>query len=221
MREFHYFDPRATTSVVERRLPHWSQAGVICFITWRAKDSIPENVLERWRGERHQWLRRHGINPRAADWNEKLGQLGPEIQREFFHTFSTKWHDELDAGHGACVFKSPNVAKIVADSLLKFDGDRYELTDFVVMPNHVHLLVAFQDEDSLLTQCENWKHFQAVHINRAIGSSGRFWQQDGFDHLIRSAEQFEHFRRYIADNPGKARLKPNEFIAWSKTISPK
>ena len=71
----------------------------------------------------------------------------------------------------------------------------------------------------MLTQCEGWKHFQAVQINRAISSSGRFWQQDGFDHLVRSEEQFEHFRRYIADNPRKAGLSPGEFIVWSKSFT--
>ena len=219
MSELHFFDPRAEFSVVERRLPHWSQAGVVCFITWRTNDSIPADVLERWRHERHQWLRRHGINPRAHDWRQRLQQLGPESQQEFFRHFSTKWHDELDACHGDCVLRTPELAQLVADSLRKFDGERYELTDFVVMPNHVHLLAAFRDEEAMLTQCEGWKHYQAVQINRAIGSSGRFWQQDGFDHLVRSAEQFGHFRRYIADNPRKARLSPGEFIAWSKELA--
>ena len=111
------------------------------------------------------------------------------------------------------------MAQIVADSLLKFDGDRYELTNFVVMPNHVHLLAAFRDEEAMLTQCEGWKHFQAVQINRAIGASGRFWQQDGFDHLVRSEEQFAHFQRYLADNPRKAGLPPGEFIVWSKSFA--
>lgn len=116
------------------------------------------------------------------------------------------------------MLRTPKLAQIVADSLLKFDGDRYELTDFVVMPNHVHLLAAVLDEEAMLAQCEGWKHFQAVQINRVIGSSGRFWQQDGFDHLDRSSEQFEHFRRYIADNPRKARLSPGEFVVWSKEL---
>jgi len=84
------------------------------------------------------------------------------------------------------------------------------------MPNHVHLLAAFKNECQMLTQCEAWKHYQAVRINRAIGSSGRFWQQDSFDHLVRSVEQFEYFRRYIADNPRKASLSLGEFITFSK-----
>ncbi|MBM4074101.1 MAG: hypothetical protein FJ267_00470 [Planctomycetes bacterium] len=220
MSELHFFDPRADFSVFERRLPHWSQAGVVCFITWRTNDSIPADVLERWRHERHQWLRNHSINPRALDWRKRLRELAPETQRDFYSQFSTKWHHQLDACHGSCVLKAPDLGQKVAESLLKFDGDRYEMTDFVVMPNHVHILASFRDEESMLNQCEGWKHFQAVQINRAIGSSGRFWQQDGFDHLVRSEEQFLHFRCYIADNPRSARLRPGEFVVWSKN-SPK
>ena len=218
MSELHYFDPLAEFTIIERKLPHWSQAGVVCFITWRTQDSIPADVLERWRHERQQWLREHGINPRAHDWRQQLQKLEPKTQREFFQHFSTRWHEELDACHGACVLRRPDLAQIVADSLRKFDGDRYELTDLVVMPNHVHLLAAFPNEEAMLQQCENWKHWQATQINREIGASHRFWQQDGFDHLIRSSEQFDHLRRYIADNPNKAHLPAGESIAWSKPL---
>jgi type I restriction enzyme R subunit len=110
------------------------------------------------------------------------------------------------------------LAQIVDKSLLHFDGDPYELTDFVVMPNHVHLLAAFRDERFMLAQCDSWKHFTAVQINRALGRKGRFWQQDGFDHLVRSAEQFDFLRTYIAGNPKKARLRPGEFIYWTKQL---
>ena len=106
----------------------------------------------------------------------------------------------------------------MANSLQHFDGDRYELTDFVVMPNHVHVLVAFPDEESLLKQSESLKHFTATKINRLIGSSGRYWEQDGFDHLLRSDVQFEYLRNYIANNPIKARLKPGEFLHFSKDL---
>ena len=105
------------------------------------------------------------------------------------------------------------------DSLLHFDGDRYEMNDYVVMPNHCHLLVAFQGDDVMLKQCESWKRFTANAINKATSREGKFWQQDGFDHLVRSEEQFEHFRRYIAGNPKKANLSPSactDFTSQSK-----
>jgi type I restriction enzyme R subunit len=211
------FDPDQEFTVVERRLPHWSQAGTISFITWRTWDSIPAEVLQRWLTERDAWLKRHGIDPNA-DWRSQLRSLSPTLRREFQLRVSDRWNEHLDACHGACVLRRLELAQIVSDSLLHFDGDRYELTDLVVMPNHVHLLVAFPDEHSMLRQCDSWKHFTATQINRALNRKGRFWEQDGFDHLVRSPEQFLYLRRYIADNPRKARLQPGEFIHWSKPV---
>jgi type I restriction enzyme R subunit len=89
------------------------------------------------------------------------------------------------------------------------------MTDFVVMPNHIHMLVVFPNDDAMLSQCESWKRFTGRRINKRMSGSGRFWQQDGFDHLVRSEEQFEHFRHYIADNPDKARLQSDEYFLYS------
>jgi putative transposase len=83
------------------------------------------------------------------------------------------------------------------------------------MPNHVHLLAAFSDEEAMLAQCESWKHYTAGKINRALNRKGRFWQQDGFDHLVRSLEQFEYLQQYIADNPRRAHLTPTEYLLYS------
>ena len=220
MRELHFFDPNEEVSIIERKLPHWSQAGVICFITFRAHDSFPKEMLTRFHADRRHWLRCHRINPDHDDWREHLQGLDNSLQHDFFRTFSTRWHETLDRGAGECLLADPEFSNIVRTSLLHFDGDRYEMTDFVVMPNHVHLLVAFQDEDAMLSQCESWKHYTATRINRATGGDGRYWQQDGFDHLVRSLEQYEHFRRYLADNPKKARLKPGQYCLYSSRHAP-
>lgn len=212
------FDPKQDYAVVERRLPHWSQAGTICFITWRTWDSIPEPVLDAWIAERNIWLMQHGIDPAAPDWKVQLQSLKANLVQAIQLHISDRWNEHLDACHGDCVLRRPDLADEVAKSLRHFDGDRYDLTDFVVMPNHVHVLAAFPDEESMLTQCESWKHYTATKINRVLGRKGRFWQQDGFDHLVRSLEQFEHLRRYIADNPRRARLKKGEFIHESKPL---
>ncbi len=216
--DLHFFDRQNDYTVIERKLPHWMQPGVVCFITWRTDDSIPAAVLEDWRNERRMWLRHHQINPLGRDWRRQLQQLDTAVQTEFYQHFSQRWHDELDACHGACVLRDRENADIIANSLHHFDGDRYELTDFIVMPNHVHLLATFPEEDSMLAQCESWKHYTAHEINRRLGKSGRFWQQDGFDHLVRSVEQFEHFRRYIARNGIKAKLPSSDYLHYSKPM---
>lgn len=216
---FRLFDAGADVAIVQRRLPHWSQPGTLCFVTWRTNDSLPKQVLDRWHGTRRDWLLRHGIIATSDDeWRSQLRGLQPQLRNEFYQTLAARWQEHLDDCHGACVLKRPDLGEIVANSLRHFDGDRYDLTDFVVMPNHAHVLVAFPDEESLLDQCDSWKHFTATQLNRKLGTSGRFWQQDGFDHLVRSVDQFEYLRRYIAENPLKAHLVEGQFAHYSKSL---
>jgi type I restriction enzyme R subunit len=209
------FDPTQDYDVVYRRLPHWSQPGAVGFITWRTWDSMPEKVIRLWQREREDWLRRHGIGPAASDWRKQVRRLGPTLENELRRILSDRWNDHLDDCHGACVLRQPALSKIIADSLLHFDGDRYEMTDFVVMPNHVHLLAAFPRSEAMLEQCESWKHFTATRLNRILGAKGRFWMQDGWDHLVRSQVQLDELRAYIANNPTKARLREGEYRLYS------
>ena len=58
---------------------------------------------------------------------------------------------------------------------------------------------------------KSWKTFSAKSINRQRGRAGTVWWKDSFNHLVRSAEKFAKFQRYIADNPPKANLKPGEY----------
>lgn len=201
--------------IVERRLPHWSQAGAVCFITWRTADSMPKAVVDKWYADRTAWLQRYGINPEHRDWRRQFLQKDPQAAREFLDHFWNRWQDDLDCCHGACVLRQSELAQIVRDSLLHFDGDRYLMLDFVVMPNHIHMLAAFPDEDAMVAQCESWKHFTATQINRRLKQRGRFWQQEAFDHLVRTERQFEYLRRYIANNGAKAGLRPGEYRLYS------
>jgi type I restriction enzyme R subunit len=137
-----------------------------------------------------------------------------ESKREFNRTFSSEFMNYLDRGHGDCVLRQPELAKIVADSLHHFDGARYHLGDFVVMPNHVHVLCCLLGQTEIESPCHSWKKFTAVKINRALGKHGRLWQEESFDHLVRSPEQFEYFRWYISENPVAARLQPAEWLHY-------
>ncbi len=215
---FHLFDDHADVAVFMRKLPHWSQPGAVAFITWRTLDSMPAAVVKQWFADRDHWLRAHAIEPARPNWREKLYQLDRRLVSAFLETFGNRWQDALDECHGACVLRTPELAKIVANSLRHFDGNRYLMLDFVVMPNHIHLLAAFPDEDAMLAQCESWKHYTATQINRRLKQHGRFWQQDGFDHLVRNEDQFAYLRRYIAENPHKARLRDGEFEHYSRPL---
>jgi type I restriction enzyme R subunit len=178
-------------------------------------------VAELWHQRRDDWLRRHGISPAigspgAPSCGAALRTLPDAQQREFHRTFSREFMAHLDKGHGACVLKRPELAKIVADSLMHFDGQRYLLGDFVVMPNHVHVLACLLGDTDLEAQCYSWKKYMATRINRLLGQKGRFWQEESFDHLVRSPEQFDYLRGYIADNPRKANLRRGEYLHWRR-----
>jgi putative transposase len=214
--QYEFFDPHADTTIYYRRLPHWDQPGVMCFITWRTVDSIPAEVVQRLRVERVIWLRQYKIDPQSVNWREQLRALSVEQRRDYHVRFTSPWMECLDECHGACVLKQPQLSQIVAESLLHGNGDAYELSDFVVMPNHVHVLAAFSSAGGMKSCCQNWKHFTARSINAALGQSGQFWQWESFDHLVRSPEQFEYLSDYIERNLVAARLQPTESRHYRK-----
>ena len=185
------------------------QDGAITFISMRLADSIPKDVILRWDRERLEYLRSHGIE--RADWSVGRLELTRTERTEFDRRFHRLREDELDTCRGACQLREMSAARIVTDSLLHFDGDRYLMGDFIVMPNHVHLLAAFPSGDLMRKQCYSWMKFTATQINRINGRRGKLWQEEPFDHLVRSEEQLNYLRRYIAQNPKKAGLKPGEY----------
>ena len=211
---FELFDPAGELTIRAGKLPHWYQPGVTYFVTFRTEDSVPQSLMRSWHKRRDAWLRRHGIDPTPDAWKARLPER-PELERQFHASFTREFLDYLDRGHGRCELRDPKLAKHVANALQHFDGQRYRLGDFVVMPNHVHVLVCLLGDTEVETLCKSWKRFAARQINLALNRGGRFWQEESFDHLVRSAAQFEYLQHYIAQNPIKAGLAPHEFLLRS------
>jgi REP element-mobilizing transposase RayT len=212
---FGIFDPEADVDRSFRCLPHWFQPGVAVFLTFRTADSMPRKVIERWRNEQKEWLLRNGLSANIAIDESLVAQLPRPQQAEFRRLRDRLWHSSLDDCHGACELRRPELARIVGDALLHFNGNRYDLDSFVVMPNHAHLLVQFRPQVSLSEQTESWLRFTARKINMHLGKRGAFWQSEPFDHLVRSAEQFDYLQGYIAENPRKANLEAGEYLYWT------
>jgi putative transposase len=206
-----FFDPAGELRVYEHYRPHWSQAGAVVFLTFRTHDSIPREVIERWDREKQEWLRLRGWST-GAHWAAIVPTLTAKDRADFEKTFHRCREAFLDSCHGRCLLRQSELAQIVAGSLRHFDGQRYRMGDFIVMPNHVHLLAVFPTAEAMKDQCDSWLHYTAYRINQAVGESGKFWQREPFDHLVRSPEQYDYLRRYIADNPHKAGLKPGEYL---------
>lgn len=213
---FHSFDPDAEIEFHRRHLPHWFQAGAATFVTFRTIDSMPREVVQRWHDEIASWLAANGHSADVeSDALPDAESLPGRLQAEYRRVRTRGWHDRLDQCHGTCVLRHPMLASIVADTLLHFDRERYDLDCFVVMPNHVHLITQFRNGYTLKKQTDSWLRFSARKINRQLGQKGAFWQPEPFDHLIRSERQFQYLRNYIQSNPVLAGLRQNEFLYWT------
>ena len=189
------FDPEAEVLIEERLRPHWSQAGAIVFITFRTRDSIPKAVLKQWDAEKRLWLDARGLLGACTHWAEVLPTLTDAQRLEFAKAFDHTREGYLDTCQGKCLLRRLELAAIVSDALRHFDRERYRLGDFVVMPNHVHLMAAFPEPKAMRKQCASWMRYTAKAINKITGETGPFWQTEAFDHLVRTETQYEYLRR--------------------------
>lgn len=119
----------------------------------------------------------------------------------------------LDVGHGARPFSNPAFAEIVENALLHFDGARYDLLAWCVMPNHVHVVAAWRDGWRLGDSVKSWKTFCAQAIHRVTGDGGAFWARDYFDRYARDERDLEKLIAYVENNPVAAGLcaRPDDF----------
>jgi len=162
-------------------IPHFDHADVVQMITFRLADALPHDRLDQ-------------LERMIGKEKENDAQRRKQIE-----TY-------LDAGYGSCALRESRVGSMVEDALLHFDGQRYRLIEWVVMPNHVHLLVELFSEWLLPEVLKSWKSFTAHEANRILGRSGQFWQEDYFDRLIRDMKHFENAKQYIRENPVTAGL---------------
>lgn len=145
-----------------------------------------------------------------------------ETDLEYHKRFSARLDRHLDDGHGSCLLRDPANRGIVANAFLHFDRQRYLLHSYVIMPNHVHLLLSLAEAESLDRVVGSWKRFAATAIHRHIGASGALWQKDYFDRIIRDWDHFANVARYIRRNPLKAQLGDGESLLeeapWIKRL---
>jgi REP element-mobilizing transposase RayT len=116
---------------------------------------------------------------------------------------------------GPMYLRKAEIAQIVVTAIRRGD---FELHAWVVMSNHVHLLITPSADISKITK--SIKGFTARAANRVLGFSGPFWQQESYDRLVRDAAEFGRIKRYIEWNPVRAGIveAPEEF-PWSSATS--
>ncbi len=185
-------------------VPHWDHPGMMQAVTFRLHDSLPREVVERWKLEL-------GLGAPTS-----LPALGSEKQRAGKDADAPReWREvELrkriaryeDAGHGACWLRTPRIGGLVEQALLHFDGQRYRLLAWCVMPNHVHALVETKPGFPLADLLHSWKSYTASEANKLLRRQGEFWQREYVDRYIRNAEHFTRAIRYIDGNAARAGL---------------
>jgi type I restriction enzyme R subunit len=200
------FDERRATRTYQRNLPHWRQEEVTYFVTFREADSIPEAIRLKWEEEKTLWLKARGIlyDGEKERWHHAFEKLPFAEQMRFHKHFNRQVQSCLDRGLGQCYLRDLRCIQILRAKILAWDGIRCHMGDFVIMPNHVHLLVTPARGEELEMILKQVKGASAVECNRILGRTGAFWQAESYDHIVRSIEQLEQYRQYIATNPANA-----------------
>lgn len=122
----------------------------------------------------------------------------------------------LDAGYGSCLLRRADIATTVVENWERFHGARYGLLAWVVMPNHVHVLVEIYPSHPMSRVVHSWKSYTAKAIARRTSHPGKVWQEDYWDRAIRSEKHFAAAVDYIVSNPVAAGLvvRPEDW-PWS------
>ncbi len=194
------------------KLPHIHQQNAWYFITFRLVDALPKEKIEQIIKEREVWLAKH---------KDRLDNLTEEEKKEYYRLFSERIENWLNAGYGSCILRDEKIAKIVAEALLYFNGKRYELAEWVIMPNHVHMLIKPLAECNLSEILHSLKSYTAHKINELTGNKGQVWMHESYDHVVRNERAFEAIRNYIRQNPEKAGIKiPDCCCSWRSVAEP-
>jgi len=179
-------------------LPHRDRARLLQSITFRLADSLAQSELKHL--------------------EQKLLLL-PEIRRDVEKRKAIEqW---LDAGMGCCALGNAEAADYVQKSLLHFDGDRYRILAWVIMPNHVHVLI--DPAEPISKTIQGWKSFTArwllkhnERLGLGIPDPHHVWMREYWDRFIRDDGHLKATIDYIHRNPVKAGLcrEPGEW-RWS------
>ncbi|MDX9955304.1 MAG: hypothetical protein RBT75_14465 [Anaerolineae bacterium] len=160
-----------------RNLPHWQPYGVPIFLTWRLADSLPAEVVAAL-VEEHNLLKK---DPRWSDSNQDWALIR---QKQIFAKVDRLLHHAADSPHWLA---QPEVAQLVCDVLHEFDTVLYKLYAYVIMPNHVHVLLEPGFDEALQTPVpfrlitQKLKGITARQANLLLERTGQpFWSPESY-----------------------------------------
>lgn len=179
-------------------LPHWTIDNAVYHVRFSLTDAIPTKV-------RYDLLHEKEIILERLKNDSDLTGLE---RKKLIRFYSEKVESALDAGHGSCWLADEQIADMVSDALRFFNGERYCLYAWAVMPNHVHAVVQPFIGHKLHQILHSWKSFTANRANKILGRCGEFWLKEYFDYLIRDESRLIESMEYVYNNPEKSFIKP-------------
>jgi REP element-mobilizing transposase RayT len=188
-----------------RRLPHIQVAGATYFVTFRLKNSLPIEALNKLKEE--------------AERIKSLPKDKAAIEQN-------RWFEKIDVYLdkvlcGEKYLEDPQIANIVTEAIFYRNMKVYDLISFCIMPNHVHLIFAPLEKEkggfyNLTEILHSLKRHTARQSNLILNRLGAFWQDESYDHIIRDEAELERIIRYVLYNPVKANLvKEQQDWKWS------
>jgi REP element-mobilizing transposase RayT len=168
-------------------LPRCDATDKIQSISYRLYDAVPQAKVESWRLELEITADMPQLDVRQIELRRRIAKYE-------------------DIGCGVCWLRKPVLAGIVEENLLHFDGQRYHLLAWCIMPNHVHVMFEKLPGYTLGAITHSWKSFTAKKINTLLGRTGEVWEREGFDRFIRNDVHYDNVKKYIEQNPVSAGL---------------
>lgn len=203
----------------KRKLPHWQPPEGTFFITDRLYGSIPKPVIERLK-----IVHQNALKQLEVEHSASLYAIAQELSQETKQTLEAilhrKHYDEskrhfqrfdvfLDSNLNEPYWlKNPDIANFNLDNYHHYADRYFTLWACCIMSNHVHLLLTLKPGAPILWKVmQDMKKFSGRKCNQMLGVSGRFWEAESYDHLVREkAGEFERILWYILNNPVKAGL---------------
>ncbi|NOX16682.1 MAG: hypothetical protein GXO87_00155 [Chlorobi bacterium] len=176
-----------------RNLPHIYKPFSSYFITFRLKGSLPLQKL--------------------YELKQKYDRLEPKTKEEKYENlrnFFVEYDELLHKNKNLIFLKEKQIAEIVKSCIHYYDGKKYNLFCFTIMPNHVHQIFHLpNDKDCISDIMKGIKGYSAYQINKVFNKKGGVWQEESYDHIVRDEDELFALIEYTLMNPVKAGLVEN------------
>ncbi len=196
-----FFDKNKPLRQSRKNLPHWDQDSKLQMITFHLADSLPKKVLEEIKKRRKELAQ------------NKFNTEETKIRRYHLNNYVDKM---ADAGYGECIFRNKEICDIMENSILYFDEVRYNIHAYVIMPNHVHILLEIYEGESVEKIYDSIKRHVTTNINKYLGTKKKRLPKEPYDRLVRNEEHYLAAITYIYKNMESGGTRMINFTRYGK-----